>query len=420
METTMNISPPKRINQIDAYLQLSEVKFVITSTKDAYHFVKRTTWNLYYVKLSKKEKGKVLKYLCIVTGWSNPHVKKLVGLAVKGKLQYNSPQATETSFSRKYTDGDIELLADFDNLTRRINANALVCNFRRMYEVFNDQRFVRLKDISASHIYNLRSTEIYRYKASTFTRTNPIQNGIGLRQKPEPNGDLGFLRVDSVHGGDENGVKGMYYVNFVDEVLQWEIVIAVPDLTQASLEKLYHEVLVSFPIRIQNFHSDNGSELVNSYVAEILKDLQIKQTKSRPRKHNDNALVESKNGWVIRKHFGYIFRPKESSSTVQEYLETYFNRYLNYHRACGFPVVEYKENGKKQIKYPQGGYRTPYEKLKTIDPEGRYLKAGLSYGKLDKIALEFSDYGFAKIMSEEYKKMMRKIKDRFSPTSVLS
>ena len=420
METKMNISPPKRINQIDKYLQLDEAKFFITSTKDAYKFIKQTTWNLYYLKRSKKDRGKILKYLCIITGWSYSHIKRLVGLAVKGKLHYKSPKPTKTSFTRKYTDADIELLAEFDNIKRRPNANALKHNFQRMYEKFNDERFVRLKDISPSHIYNLRSTEVYKYKSKTFTKTNPVQNSIGIRQKPEPNGEPGFLRVDSVHGGDEKGSKGMYYVNFVDEVLQWEIVIAVADLTQASLEELYKKVLVSFPVRIQNFHSDNGSELVNNYVAEILKDLQIKQTKSRPRKHNDNALVESKNGWVIRKHFGYVFRPKEVAPLVQEYLETYFNRYLNYHRACAFPVVSYREDGKKIVKYPQEEYKTPYEKLQSIDLEGKYLRDGLTYAKLDIIALEFNDYEFAKIMSEEYKKMMRKIKQIVSPTSVSS
>lgn len=420
METKMNISPPKRINQIDKYLQLDEAKFVITSTKDAYKFIKATTWNLYYKKLSKKDKGQVLKFLCIVTGWSNTHIKRLVGLSIQGKLHYKYKSGNKTSFSRKYTDKDISILADFDNHTRRPNANALIHNFKRMYEVFEDERFERLKDISKSHIYNLRGTEIYRYETQTFTRTNPVQNSIGIRMKPEPNGEPGYLRVDSVHGGDQGEEKGMYYVNFVDEVTQTEIVISTPTLTQEDLEKLYKEVLVSFPFRIQNFHSDNGSELINEYLASILEDLHIKQTKSRPRKHNDNALVESKNGWVIRKHFGYIFRPKEAAGIVQSYLSKYFNRYLNYHRACAFPEVSYKGNGKKVVKYPQDKYKTPYEKLKEVDPEGKFLRDGLTYEKLDKIALEYSDYEFAKIMRTEYTKMMRKIQSQFSPISVSS
>jgi transposase InsO family protein len=60
-------------------------------------------------------------------------------------------------------------------------------------------------------------------------------------------------------------------------------------------------MLRQFPFRILGFHSDNGSEFINHVVAELLNKLLIEQTKSRPRRCNDNALVECKNGAVIRK-----------------------------------------------------------------------------------------------------------------------
>ena len=64
-------------------------------------------------------------------------------------------------------------------------------------------------------------------------------------------------------------------------------------------------MLAQFPFRIRGFHSDNGSEFVNHKVAEMMNKLLIEQTKSRPRHSNDNGLVESKNGAVIRKHMGF-------------------------------------------------------------------------------------------------------------------
>src|SRR3954471_17680349 len=45
--------------------------------------------------------------------------------------------------------------------------------------------------------------------------------------------------------------------------------------------------------------------IVNHTVARLLNKLLIEQTKSRPRHSNDNGLVETKNGAVIRKHRGY-------------------------------------------------------------------------------------------------------------------
>ena len=64
-------------------------------------------------------------------------------------------------------------------------------------------------------------------------------------------------------------------------------------------------MLEQFPFRILGFHSDNGSEFINHKVETLLNKLLIEQTKSRPRHSNDNGLVESKNGAVIRKHMGF-------------------------------------------------------------------------------------------------------------------
>jgi hypothetical protein len=56
---------------------------------------------------------------------------------------------------------------------------------------------------------------------------------------------------------------------------------------------------------ILGFHADNSSEYINHRVASLLEKLRIELTKSRARQSNDNALVESKNGSIVRKHLGY-------------------------------------------------------------------------------------------------------------------
>ena len=47
---------------------------------------------------------------------------------------------------------------------------------------------------------------------------------IGERRRPDPQGQPGYLRVDTVHQGDRPGAKGVYHINAVDEVTQWQIV----------------------------------------------------------------------------------------------------------------------------------------------------------------------------------------------------
>jgi transposase InsO family protein len=101
-------------------------------------------------------------------------------------------------------------------------------------------------------------------------------------------------------------VKGIYHINAVDEVTQWEIVGATALISEAGLIPVLEAMLEQFPFRIRGFHSDNGSEFINHTVSKLLNKLLIEQTKSRPRRSNDNGLVESKNGAVIRKHIGLM------------------------------------------------------------------------------------------------------------------
>lgn len=414
MKITMSSSPPNNLIQIEKFLNLPrKTKFKFDSKRDCYKFFRKTTWNLHYKKLSREDRGKVLRYLKFISGYSVSHTKRLVLKAITGKLFDPKTTRNKTSFQRKYSDEDVKLFAEFDGLANYPNGFALQENFRRMYENFKNESFKHLAGISHGQIYNLRKTTLYRKITSKYKHTEAVsQNKIGVREKPDPKGRPGFIRVDSVHGGDKDNEKGVYYINLVDEITQSEIVICVKGISERFLSEVWDEILVSFPFVVINFHSDNGSEFVNKVVADILNRLHIRQTKSRPRKHNDNGLVESKNGWVIRKHFGYIFVHRECAPLINEFLDKYFNRFLNYHRPCAFPTRKILPNGKVKITYKKEDYKTPYEKLKEIDPKGKYLQKGLTYDKLDKDAYNISDFDFLKVMKEEYRKMLRKIRQK--------
>jgi len=128
---------------------------------------------------------------------------------------------------------------------------------------------------------------------------------IGERRKPDPQGRPGFLRVDTVHQGDWDGAKGVYHINAVDTVTQWQVVGCASKLSEAYLLPVLQAILHQFPFQIVGFHADNGSEYINHTVAGLLEKLRIEFTKSRANRSQDNALVEGKNGAVIRKHIGY-------------------------------------------------------------------------------------------------------------------
>ncbi len=182
----------------------------------------------------------------------------------------------------------------------------------------------------------------------------------------------------------------------------------VEGIAESFLEKLLEDLLNQLPFRIINFHSDNGSEFINKMVARLLNKLLVAQTKSRSRHCNDNALVECKNGAVIRKHMGKCHIPRKYAPVINEFYKEWFNVYLNYHRVCGF-ATDYVD-GKGKIKKKYDVYLTPYEKLKLIDDANQYLN-NTSFEELDKIAYAESDNDFAERMGKAINEMFGKLKN---------
>ncbi len=189
---------------------------------------------------------------------------------------------------------------------------------------------------------------------------------IGARKRPDPQGRPGFLRVDSVHQGDHEGMKGVYYINLIDCVTQFQAVCVVPRISEAFLLVVLIAMMDTLPFTILGFHSDNGSEYINGRVVKLLQKLVIEQTKSRARRSNDNALVESKNDSVIRKHFSYSHIPQPFAAPLNELCQTNLMPYLNFHRPCFFPTTEIDAKGKAVKRYRYADMMTPYEKLKSL------------------------------------------------------
>ena len=191
--------------------------------------------------------------------------------------------------------------------------------------------------ISNGHLYNLRHSTGYQRRRRHIDRARPRPVRIGERRKPFPDGRPGFLRVDSVHQGDLDGIKGLYHINAVDEATQMQVIVCVERISERYLLPALEQMLEAFPFVIHNFHTDNGSEYINHRVADLLEKLRIEFTKSRSRQTNDNALVESKNGSTGRKHLGYEHIPGHFAQQVNAFTVNVLSPYLNFHRPCFFP-----------------------------------------------------------------------------------
>jgi hypothetical protein len=172
------------------------------------------------------------------------------------------------------------------------------------------------------------------------------------------------------------------------------------------------ELLAGFPFEVLGFHSDGGSEYVNHDVAELLEKLRVEFTRSRPRHTNDNALVESKNGSVIRKQFGYAHIAQHFADGMNAFCRDSLNPYVNFHRPCYFAVDDVDAKGKIRKRYPHHLIMTPFDKLKSLPPQTFNLRTDITLDSLDRQARQMTDNDAAKAMTDARSKLFRSIHRR--------
>lgn len=404
----MNDAELLELKEVREFVNASTtIRFSPANQAESYKWIAGTLKRFNYFKLSKKDKNAVRAYIKKITEYSRAQLNRLIQQYRK-KRWIGVKCRVRNCFTKRYTVADILLLAETDECHQTLSGPATKKLFERGYNVFEDTRYERLAGISVAHIYNLRKRNVYCEKRRHFTKTQRSVFAIGERRKPNPNGEPGYLRIDTVHQGDRDKEKGVYYINAVDEVTQMEVICAVEKISENYLIPVLEQIIESFPFVVKEIHSDNGSEYINRTVAKMLNKLLIELTKSRARQTNDNALVEGKNGSIVRKWFGYCYIPQKHATLINEFLKKYFISYINYHRPCHYPVVTVDEKtGKQRKRYPYDKMMTPYEKLKSLPDSKRYLKPGISFTELDIAAKEETDLEAARKAKQAREKLFQ-------------
>jgi transposase InsO family protein len=405
MVVNMDESRLRTIAQIEEFLQGSgEVGFTAhAGDGECYAHISAVLARLDYPRRNKRERGVLLAYLRRTSGYSRPQVTRLVGRWQANRLapvplakRYGAPAAP---FSRKYTPADVALLAEMDRAHEDVCGPSIVHLLQRAYSIYGDARYERLSTLSVSHLYNLRKSAGYQARRVSFTKTRAVCNPIGVRRAPRPQGRAGFVRIDTVHQGDLDGVKGVYHITCVDAVCQWQVQACVQGISEAHLLPVLEAVIRQFPFRIQGFHSDNGSEYINGRLAVMLDKLRIEQTKSRSRHSNDNALAESKNASVVRKHMGYSHIPQQYAVPINAFYQQVFNPWLNLHRPCMFATETVSAKGKVVKRYRNEDVKTPLAFLAQLSEKGLVrFKAGSSLKALLSQANSQTDLAAAQAM----------------------
>jgi transposase InsO family protein len=400
------------LEAIGRFVEASEgIRFEGANRQQVYGWIERLLVQQEYGQQGRAGRGLVRRYIEKMTGLSRAQVTRLIArYRANGRVQPTVYRRRR--FPQRYTRADIELLASVDEAHESLSGPATRRILEREVQLYGRQEYARLAAISVAHLYNLRRSQRYRERRLNYVKTRPTTISIGERRKPQPQGQPGYLRLDTVHQGDPPGGgagnKGVYHINAVDEVTQWQVAASTPRISEAYLEPVLEAMLRQFPFRIRGFHSDNGSEFINVTVAKLLEKLLIEQTKSRPRRSGDNGLIETKNGAVIRKHMGYGYIDAGHANRIHDFYREYLNPYLNYHRPCAQADVEIDEKGRKRTRYKR--YQTPLETLLGLDKPAQYLRQGLSINALKRIAGALSDTDAAARMQQAKSKLFETLR----------
>jgi len=404
----MDDSQATDMEQIRALVAANQmVRFAGQRRQEVYAWVERTLVRHQYAGLQRPDKGVLRVYLSQMTGLRRAQVTRLItGYQQTGHVIAAPYQRRR--FPTIYTAADVNLLAYVDRAHGNLSGPATQRILEREHNEYGQAAYQRLAGISVAHLYRLRNTEAYRKRNTSYQPTRPTPIPIGERRKPQPQGKPGYLRVDTVHQGDQGGNKGLYHINAVDEVTEWEIVAATPQISELWLLPVLEAMLQQFPFVIQGFHSDNGSEFINYTVARLLEKLLIEQTRSRAHHSGDNGLVESKNGAVIRKHIGYGYIGAQYAEAMHQFHREHLNPYINFHRPCAVPTVLTASNGKRRRIYQR--WATPLELFQELPQCESFLRTGVTLAELEHFAQQQSDTEAALAMQRAKRKLLGNVK----------
>ncbi len=156
-----------------------------------------------------------MRFLLRTTGYSRAQLKRLVRRASTGERLIKRHTAPKPGFARKFTVADVALLAETDALHGTLSGPATRCLMQRAVAVFGDTRYEHLAGISVAQLYNLRRAAGCKVRQRHWTKTRGYSIPIAERRASAPDHRPGFIRIDSVRQGDQDGARGGLFYGLI-------------------------------------------------------------------------------------------------------------------------------------------------------------------------------------------------------------
>ena len=150
MVIDMDEAKLQTVAQVKAFLEGTHDIALKIPKVEQYGFIERVLKRFGYTRLSRRDKGVVLRYLKHMTGLSRQQVTRLVDRYGKSGRVIKKYSTPKKGFCRRFNLTDTILLAEMDMLHGTLSGPATKKLMERAFLIFNDARFERQAGIARS------------------------------------------------------------------------------------------------------------------------------------------------------------------------------------------------------------------------------------------------------------------------------
>lgn len=335
-----------------------------------------------YQKARKKQRGGILNEFVHTTGYNRNYASQLLCRHGR-KLRVGPTTVVVGDATKKTSRHKREVIYDrevFEALKKIWMIEDYICG-KRLQPALKDvveqlQRNLeiqlspevkkKLLVISAATIDRLLAGERKKLQLKGRSRTRPgtmLKHQIPIRTFSEwDEGRPGFVEIDLVgHDGGNSSGEFCQTLDVTDICTGWTETQAVRNKAQVWVFEALKQVRERLPFELLGIDSDNGSEFINSNLAEYCRNQRITFTRARPYRKNDNCFVEEKNNSVVRRNVGYLRYDTEQELDLLNRLYSYLRLYSN-HFLPVMKLIGKRREGSKVVKKHDRA-QTPYQRV---------------------------------------------------------
>jgi len=262
---------------------------------------------------TRLEKARILDQLTEITGYHRKHATRVLGCR-----EHSEPAATVRAGRRVYDDAVREALILVWEAADRICGRRLkgilldfIENMERHGHIsLHPAVREKLLAVSVATIDRLLAPVRAQGQGRRKRRRRPnvlLKRQVPVRTFSDWNGEPpGFCEADFVvHNGGITSGACVHSLVLTDVASGWTECLPIVARQEALVVEALEMIRTQLPFPLLGLDTDNDGAFLNDRVYGYCREHEIKITRSREYRKNDQAWIEQKNGSVVRRFVGY-------------------------------------------------------------------------------------------------------------------